>query len=67
MKILRIKDVEILQTDLDRLGDWAGENGMNMNLNKSKGLSFRRARWKDPLYYSTGDQRSPEASFCRYL
>jgi len=28
VKILNSKDVEILQTDLDRLGDWAEENEM---------------------------------------
>ena len=43
-KILSIKDVEILQTDLDRLGDWAEENEMKINPNKSKALSFTRAR-----------------------
>jgi hypothetical protein len=31
MKILNIKDVEKLQTDLDRLGDWVEENGMKIN------------------------------------
>ena len=28
---------------------------------------FTRARGKDPLHYSIGDQRIPEASFCKYL
>ena len=36
VKILNSKDVEILQTDLDRLGDWAEENEMKKNPNKSK-------------------------------
>jgi len=39
-KILNIKDVEKLQTDLDRLGDWAEGNEMKINPNKSKALSF---------------------------
>ena len=43
-KILSIKDVEILQTDLDRLGDWAEENEMKINPNKSKALCFTRAK-----------------------
>ena len=30
-KILYIKDVEKLQTDLDRLGNWAEENEMKIN------------------------------------
>ena len=48
-KILNIKDVEKLQTDLDILGDWAEENEMKINPNKSKELSFTRARVKKPL------------------
>ena len=66
-EILSIKDVDILQTDLNRLGDWAGENEMKINSNKSKALSSTRAREKDPPHYSTGDQRIPDASFCKYL
>jgi hypothetical protein len=58
--------VEKLQTDLDRLGDWAGENEMKTIPNKSKALSFTRARVKDPLNYSLGDQKIPEASCCKY-
>jgi len=42
-KILNIKDVEKLQKDLDRLGDWAEKNEMKINPNKSKALSFTRA------------------------
>jgi len=54
-KILNIKDVEKLQTDLDILGDWAEENEMKINPNKSKALSFTRARVKELLNYSLGD------------
>ena len=53
-KILNIKDVEKLQTDLDRLGDWAEGNEVKINPNKSKALSFTRAWLKD--------QKIPEAS-----
>jgi hypothetical protein len=66
-KILNIKDAEKLQTDLDRLGDWAEENEMKINPNKSKALSFMRARVNDPLNYSLRDQKIPEASCCKYL
>jgi len=67
MKILNIKDAEKLQTDLDRLGDWAERNEMKINPNKSKALSFMRAWVKDPLNYSLGDQKILEASCCKYL
>ena len=43
-KILNIKEVEKLQTDLDILGNWAEENEMKINPNKGKALSFTRAR-----------------------
>ena len=63
-KILSIKDVEILQTYLGRLG------GRKQNENKSKsnyGTKLHESQGKDPLHYSIGDQRIPKASFCRYL
>ena len=66
-KILNIKDVEKVQTDLDRVGDWAEGNEMKINPNKSKALSFTRAQVKDPLNYSIGDQKIPEASCCKYF
>ena len=65
--MLNIKDLENLQTDLDRLGDWAEENEMKINPNKSKALSFTRARMKDPLNYSLEDQTIPDSSCCKYL
>jgi len=65
--MLNIKNVEKLQRDLDRLGDWAEGNGMKINPNKSKALSFTRALVKDPLNYSLGDQKIPEASCCKHL
>jgi hypothetical protein len=66
-KILNVRDVEKLQTDLDRLRDWVEGNEMKMNPNESKALSFTRARVKDRLNYSLGDQKIPEASCCKYL
>ena len=66
-KILNIKNVEKLQTDLDRLGNWVEKNEMKINPNKSKALSFTRDRVKDPLNYFLGVQMIPEASCCIYL
>jgi len=40
---------------------------MLINPNKSKALSFTRARMKDPLNYSLGGQMIPEDSSCKYL
>ena len=63
---VKVMYLEKLQTDLDRLGDWAEGNEMKINQNKSKALSFTRARVKEPLNYSLGDQKIPEASCCKY-
>jgi len=66
-KILNIKNVEKLQTDLNRLGDGAERKEMKINPNKSNSLSFMRARMKVPPNYSLGDQKFPEASCYKYL
>jgi hypothetical protein len=66
-KTLYVKDIEKLQTDLDRLRDWAVENEMKINLNKSKTISFTRAWGRDPLNYCLSNQNIPEANLCKYL
>ena len=66
-KNLNEDDMEILQRDLDRLGEWAVENAMKMNPSKSKTVRFTRARLKDPLNYSIMGTFIPEASSCKYL
>jgi hypothetical protein len=63
-KIINNEDIEKLQRDLDRL---AAENVMKINPSKSKAVCFTRARVKDPLNYTLGDQLIPEASSCKYL
>jgi len=57
---------EILQKDLDRLGEWAVVNAMTINPSKSKAVRFTRARSKDPLKHSLMDTLIPEASSCTY-
>jgi hypothetical protein len=66
-RILNNTDVEGLQKDLDTLGEWAVENAMKINPGKSKAIRFTRVRVKDPLNYSLGDQKIPEASSCKYF
>jgi hypothetical protein len=60
-------EVEKLQIDLVRLGEWAVENGTKINPRKSKAVSFTTAQVKVPLNYSLLDQVIPEASKCKYL
>jgi len=66
-KITNKNNKEKFQKDLDMLGEWAAENGMKINLSKSKAIRFTRAGVKNPLGYSLGDQKILEASGCKYL
>jgi len=66
-QITKNEDIEILQKDLDRLGEWAVVNAMRINPSKSKAVLFTRARSNDPLNYSLMDTLIPEASSCKYL
>ena len=52
-KIINNEDMEKVQKDLHRLGEWAVENA--------------RARVKDPLNYLLMDTLILEASICKYL
>jgi hypothetical protein len=60
--IINNEDIEILQKSLERLGEWAAENDMKMNPSKCKAVRSTRARVKDLLNYTLGDQLIPEAS-----
>jgi len=66
-KNINNEDMKILQNVLDRLGEWAVENGMKINPIKSKSIRFTKARVKDPLNYSLMDTLIPEGSICKYL
>ena len=62
-KVLSIKDIEILQTDLDRLGERAEENEIKINPNKCKALSFTRARGKDRCIIPLGTKEFLKPAF----
>jgi len=66
-KITSSKDTEKLQKDLNRLGEWAVENEMKINPDKSKAVSFTNARVKERTRYYFGEQLIPEASSFKYL
>jgi len=42
-------DINKLQRDLNRFGEWAVENEMKINPGKSKGVSFTKARLKERI------------------
>jgi len=60
-------DIGKLQTDLNRLGEWAVENEMKMNPGKSKAVSFTKSRVKERIRRYFGDQLIPVASRFKYL
>ena len=67
-KIINNSDIDMLQIDLDRLGECGIENTMKLNPGKSKAVSFTTAPLKNPpKFFFGGDQRIPKASSCRYL
>jgi hypothetical protein len=60
-------DTGKLQTDLNKLGEWAVENEMKINPDKSKAVGFTTARVKDQLTYFFWDQLILEANSFKYL
>jgi hypothetical protein len=61
-KIIYNKDMEHLQLDVNRLGEWAAETEMIINPAKSKAVCFTRTRVTELLNYSLRDIVIPEAS-----
>jgi len=55
-------DVDKLQTDINRLGEWAVENEMKLNPGKNKVSSFTKGRVKERIRYYFGDKLIPEES-----
>ena len=60
-------DIDKLQTDLNRLGEWAVENEMKKNPGKIKTVSFTKAGVKERIGYYFGDHLIREASNFKYL
>jgi len=55
-KIINNEDIDSLQEDLDRLGEWAAKNAMKINPSKCEAVRFTRVRVKKPLNYMIGDR-----------
>jgi hypothetical protein len=53
-KIMNDSDTDMLQIDVDRLGEWEVENAMNINPGKCKAVSFTKTWVKYPLNYFSG-------------
>jgi len=66
-KITDSSDFDKLQTDLNRLGEWAVKNEMKINPGKSKTVSFTKIRVKERIRCYFVDQFIPEASSFKYL
>jgi len=59
-KITDSSDFDTLQTDLNRSGEWALENELKVNRDRSKAVGFTKARVKKRIRYYFGDQLIPE-------
>ena len=66
-KIMDRSDIDELQTDLNRLDEWAVEYEMKINPGKSKAVNFTNSKVKERIRYYFGDQLIPEASSFKYL
>ena len=66
-KITDSSDFDKLQTDLNRLGEWAVKNEMKINPGKREAVSFTKIRVKERRMCYFGDQLIPEASNFKYL
>jgi hypothetical protein len=66
-KINNNSDIDKLQKDLNKLGDWALENEMKITPGKSKAVCFTKARKKERISYYFGDQLISEANSFKYL
>ena len=60
-------DMDKLQADLNRLGEWTVESEMKINPDKLKAVSFTKARVKERIRYSFAEQLIPEASSFKYF
>jgi len=61
-KITDGSNIDKLQTDKNRLGQWAVQNEMKLNPAKSKAVSYKKARVNERIRYYFGDKIIPEAS-----
>ena len=66
-KITDSSYIDKLQTDLNRLREWAVENEMKTNPGESKAVIFTKPRAKERIMYYFEDQLIPEASSFKYL
>ena len=53
-KIIDSSDIDKLQSDLNRFGEWAVENEMKIKPGKSKAVSFTKVRLKEGIRYYLG-------------
>jgi len=65
-KIMDSSDIDNLQTELNRLGEWAEENEMKINPDKGAAVSFTKVRVKERIRYYFGDELIPVANSFKY-
>jgi hypothetical protein len=66
-KINDRSDIDKLQKDLNKLGEWALENEMKINPGKSKAVSFTKATVKERIRHYIGHRLIPETNSFKCL
>jgi hypothetical protein len=66
-KITDSNEIEKLQKDINRLGEWTIENEMKINPDKSRAVSFTKAKVKERTRYYFVEQLILDASSFKYL
>ena len=66
-KSMDSSEIDKLKTDLNRLMEWAVENGMKINPGKIKAVSFTKAGVKEGINYYFGNHLIRETSRFTYL
>ena len=61
------EDRELLQRDLNTLGDWVKKNRMSINTGKSKCITFTNKRLQSSYSYRLGDEFITTSDNCKYL
>jgi hypothetical protein len=66
-KINNSSGVDKLQKGVNKLGEWALENTIKINSDKSEAVCFTKARVKERIRYYIGDELIPVANRFKYL
>jgi hypothetical protein len=56
-EIRSVRDAHLLQSDLDALERWSGENRLSLNIEKFSSITISRKKHQIETTYKIGDER----------